>query len=220
MKKILLASLLVLAAVCTFRADAAAVDVWNTNMGLTLPDSSTLASGTLMAYLLKVGTQASSSIELFDMDVLEPKSVDLVVASVFGTGSIKASFVVDSSIFVSDVSQGVIPFADAANYPSGGLDNGESYALLFAFENADTGDVWYNYSDSHTTSEETIPKFGTEYTYTFDINIYENPSDDLDVSAGSVTGWIRATPEPTSGLLVLVGAGLLALRRRRSAPRA
>lgn len=69
-------------------------------------------------------------------------------------------------------------------------------------------------------SDATEYKYGSVSTagYTYDPDAQETAPDTLNIPVSSITsiGKIGAVPEPTSGLLMLVGLAGLALRRRRA----
>ena len=73
------------------------------------------------------------------------------------------------------------------------------------FNNAAAADAtYYAYTAKGTT---TIPAGGSDMSMAF------GTFTDATASTG---GWTQTVPEPTSGLLMLVGLGALALRRRRA----
>ena len=69
-------------------------------------------------------------------------------------------------------------------------------------------------------SDATEYKYGSVSTagYTYDPSAQESSPGTLSIPASSITstGTIGSVPEPTSGLLMLVGLAGLALRRRRA----
>ena len=84
---------------------------------------------------------------------------------------------------------------------------GESYSFYFAVINGD--DVFL--SDSKTASGQTASTAAVSFSGVGTAS--KKNFGDADFSAG---GWYTAVPEPTSGLLMLVGLAGLALRRRRA----
>ncbi|MDY5940318.1 MAG: PEP-CTERM sorting domain-containing protein, partial [Eubacteriales bacterium] len=87
---------------------------------------------------------------------------------------------------------------------SSGTDAGRQYYIVINY-NDGTKDYTYT-SDAVASSGLTSTSLGS---VSFTIN------DTVSTVAGTKNAWV-AVPEPTSGLLALVGFAALALRRRRA----
>ena len=94
--------------------------------------------------------------------------------------------------------------AGGALVNSSGTDAGRQYYIVINY-NDGTTDYTYT-SDAVASSGLTSTSLGS---VSFTIN------DTVSTVAGTKNAWV-AVPEPTSGLLMLVGIGALALRRRRA----
>ena len=110
-----------------------------------------------------------------------------------GSGSDQASLVYSSNV------------AGGALITDTGLDAGRQYYIVINY-NDGTKDYTYT-SDAVASSGLTSTSLGS---VSFTIN------DTVSTVAGTKNAWV-AVSEPTSGLLMLVGLGALALRRRRRA---
>lgn len=82
---------------------------------------------------------------------------------------------------------------------------GQAYKLVFSYTDADGKDWEFTYTA--TSDYSTVPGPAGEDAFN-----YESFVTDYAVRAGD---W-KAVPEPTSSLLLLLGVGALALRRRRA----
>ena len=104
-----------------------------------------------------------------------------------------------SSVGLSD--GGWLEDADvAANFTNG--TDGKAYLVVFNASTAAEGTYAY-VSDTVTAY---VPGSGAPVTFTFDLS-----------SSITASNWIATSaPEPTSGLLMLIGVAGLALRRRRA----
>ena len=109
-----------------------------------------------------------------------------------------------SAFVASAVANGTMDHTDAlyAYGSTGALDAGSKsfYALVFNSDSIDTASE-YLVIGSFTV---TVPGSGAG-----------NLSADITDRTSASAGW-QAVPEPTSGLLMLVGLGALALRRKRA----
>jgi hypothetical protein len=123
------------------------------------------------------------------------------------TESEYAEYSADKASIYADWAVGTIT-ADATKKSSMGavtLTDGQSYS---------NGDKLYA-ALLYTYTDETLGDFYIANTASFDFP--DSTANQSVANIGtSVGSWTAAVPEPTSGLLMLVGLGALALRRRRA----
>lgn len=87
---------------------------------------------------------------------------------------------------------------------AGGADAGRQYYMVITYND---GTKDYKYTSSAVASSGLSSTALGEIAFTF--------SDTISTKAGAKDAWV-AVPEPTSGLLMLLGFAGLALRRRRA----
>lgn len=189
MKKLIIA----LAIVCATVAAQAASYAWSNPYGLngynTPGDDGPFYSGT--AYLMNAGevTQAAFISAVLGAGNTYADAFSTQVGSAFKSADIDAGATFTSDTYASGTEQSFyVVVLDSAN-------NGVYVSELVSTVVAATGSSPLEFE--HTAA-------------------YENAAFGSDVKSFSGAGWYTAVPEPTSGLLMLVGLAGLALRRRRA----
>ena len=90
--------------------------------------------------------------------------------------------------------------------PSGDYSAGTpEYSFIVELGNIDSSDNWITVA---TSASATYSSLGAYIHQTFDIN----PSS---LAVWTPTAFVTPVPEPSSGLMVLMGIAFMALRRRR-----
>jgi hypothetical protein len=188
MKKIIVAMIAVASAMAV---NAAAINWASSNAGLNNPDGTAAGGeGYITMYLF--------TLDKTGYDALSVGGAAGVSAAVWGAYGSKLATATDS---YADDGMGQIMLADPNSY---GVGDTAYAAVIFAY---DEGEGVTHYK-------------GNIASYTFDsasdVTVYEMDTLVFGDKVGTAAVTWQAVPEPTSGLLMLVGLAGLALRRRRA----
>ena len=189
MKKLMIAA----AIVCAAAMSQAATFTWGSGQ-LFAPKDATGAKGTGATYAIR-----SASADMLSWYVFEGlSSTDYSAAQTAGTVYGWLTTAPQSGSKLAPATQGTGSGATATTITTDKYDAKETvnWAAVIVYTDGD-GKKWY----TEATGSDTFDDLGTAITKT---NIGKN-----------VSTW-TAVPEPTSGLLLLLGVAGLALRRRRA----
>jgi len=179
--------LIVALAMVAFAACAqAAIVNWGTSA--VSFNGTTLTSKNVSLYIVGVGGAADTLVDTRSTLANPPVNKGKILA---GTGSGQSSYDYNSTI------------AGGALWNSDSGDLGRQYYMVLTY-NDGTKDYTYT-SSAVASSGLSSTSLGT-VSFTFTDTIKASGTD----------GWVASVPEPTSGLLMLLGFAGLALRRRRA----
>ena len=180
-----------------------------------------------MLFAAVVGLVAATSqayqVKWSAMNIKTPTATDVTVAQTGITGTGAAMTGLDIALYWVSTSGDVLIdtfTSDAGKVASVTLGDGTSSALYTAMV-ADHGTTWkpvYHMTATYATADGTYTFDGT---VTASAAIGDLGTKNISTAAnfGSIAGWSytpNAIPEPTSGLLMLLGVAGLALRRKRA----
>ena len=200
MKKLLILAGVALTAVAT----QAAAYTWQSKTNYTyLPETTTKAAGT--AYLFNAGTYSQSAL----LTALRGREVGVSASDYLTTLAIASAVNYVDSAFVGGTMTGG-QIAASAGFDYDGVEAGNNWTGYFAMIVDDN--VYLSTEATIAASAlaaGTAVKFGSQATTSKAAVFGET------VSYGGA-GWYSTAPEPTSGLLMLLGMAALALKRKRA----
>ena len=182
--------MIVLAAIAMASATQAAVVKWSTG-ALKLPDGSTSM------------TASNVTLYFYAENVADPWASK---ATPSGEGDAVTYAIAGSTGFGSKtVSKGSATITPSTTYSNGDT----AYSAVILWYDAD-GNGTVNVGDSYMTGVGS-------YTLTSDVNVTKSVvmGSWTQITSSSGGGGDSGAPEPTSGILLLVGAGILGLRRKQ-----
>ena len=179
--------MIALAVVAMAVASQAAVIKWGTSSAVTFGGTK-LGSQSVSLYIVGVGGEADVLVDTRTTANTPAANRGKLGA---GTGSLQNAYDYNSVI------------AGGALLTDDGSDAGRQYYIVI---NYNDGTKDYTYTSSAVASS------GLSATALGSVSFTVNDK----VAASGKDAWVASVPEPTSGLLMLVGLGALALRRRRA----
>ena len=185
-------------------ANAASVN-WMSG-AIQTPDESGALSGT------KLTSASGFNVKMYVWEALTAAEVSYAAGDLFKWYSDGASATKDpfgSSIAVKTAAPAPGASATTANIAGSlvpGTEGDPVYgAILFVLEDSTSGDaMWYMENSGYKATGKATQSLAN-------LSLKQG-----GLSTGAATAWTTAVPEPTSGLLLLLGMAGLALRRRRA----
>ena len=187
MKKLMIAFAIAVVAVCS----QASTTKWGLATGNKISlDGVALASQTVQLYI--VGVNDAADVLFDERTTLAGGGAGRLTSS---TGTMQAGYDYNSTI------------AGGSLWTKEGGDLGREYYIVINAKGTDGKD--YTYTSSAVASSGLTDKSSGVIAFTF--------NDTKTDVAGTKNAWVAAAvPEPTSGLLLLLGVAGLALKRRRA----
>ena len=152
----------------------------------------------------------------FDGTALGGQSVSLYMVGIGGADDVLVD--TRTTLTTPPVNKGKLTANTGAGQASYDYNSTIAGGALLAADGSDAGRQYYiviNYNDGtkdYTYTSSAVASSGLSATALGSVSFTVNDK----VAASGKDAWVASVPEPTSGLLMLVGLGALALRRRRA----